>query len=178
MPISTKFCMRLRWNVISSKPIVCETNRKQFSDFRGVQIPISEMCKYRIRFRLVHHGTITYVNRSGFLQILHADQKCDGFYVRKYKSDFRDEQILVSVSISAVCNGWTSRDAIWLMGSDGTKKPRVRRKSRSPHKKGQLWGERSVVKYRHALLSAVQKRLNQLRCRLGCWVRWTQGTTY
>ena len=40
LPIFTKFCMRLR-NAVSSSPIVCETNRKQFADFRGVRIPIS-----------------------------------------------------------------------------------------------------------------------------------------
>jgi len=31
--------MRLR-NVVALTPIVCETNRKYFADFRGVQIPI------------------------------------------------------------------------------------------------------------------------------------------
>ena len=36
-----------------------------------------EMCKFRIRFRLVHCLTITSVTRYGFRQILHADQKCD-----------------------------------------------------------------------------------------------------
>jgi len=39
LPIFTKFCKRLR-NVVASTPI-CETTRKQFSDFRGVRIPIS-----------------------------------------------------------------------------------------------------------------------------------------
>ena len=39
LPIFTKFCIRLR-NVVASTPIVCETNRKQFSDFRGEQIHI------------------------------------------------------------------------------------------------------------------------------------------
>jgi len=42
---------------------------------------ILEMCKFRIRFRLVHCGTITSVTRYGFRQILHADHKCDRFYV-------------------------------------------------------------------------------------------------
>jgi len=32
--------MRLR-NVVASTPVVCETNRKQFHDFRGVRIKIS-----------------------------------------------------------------------------------------------------------------------------------------
>jgi len=37
--------------------------------------------KFRIRFLLVHCETIAFVTRYGFRQILHADQKCDGFYV-------------------------------------------------------------------------------------------------
>jgi len=32
--------MRLS-NVVASTPIICETNRKYFADFRGVRIPIS-----------------------------------------------------------------------------------------------------------------------------------------
>jgi len=43
---------------------------------------ILDMYKFRIRFRLVHCGTITSVTCYGFRQILHASQKCDGFYVR------------------------------------------------------------------------------------------------
>ena len=42
---------------------------------------ISEMCKFRIWFRLVHCQRITSVTRDVLRQILHADQKCDGFYL-------------------------------------------------------------------------------------------------
>jgi len=45
---------------------------------------ILDMCKFRIYFRLLHCETITSVTREGFRQILHADQKCDGFYVRYF----------------------------------------------------------------------------------------------
>jgi len=38
---------------------------------------ILQMCKFRIRFRLVHCGTITPVTRDGFRQVLHADQMMD-----------------------------------------------------------------------------------------------------
>jgi len=48
LPILTKFCMRLT-NVVASMPIVCQTNRKYFADFRGVQIQISAV------FRLCWH---------------------------------------------------------------------------------------------------------------------------
>jgi len=47
----------------------------------GNRNQISEMCKFWIWFRLVHCGTITPITRYGFRQILHADQKCDRFYV-------------------------------------------------------------------------------------------------
>jgi len=40
------------------------------------------MCKFRIRFLLVHCGTITSVTRYGFRQILHDD----GFYVWCFKT--------------------------------------------------------------------------------------------
>jgi len=40
LPIFNKFCIRLK-NVVASTPIVCKTNWKQFSDLRGVRIPIS-----------------------------------------------------------------------------------------------------------------------------------------
>jgi len=36
---------------------------------------ILEMCKFGIRFRLVHCGTIMSVTRYSFGKILHADQK-------------------------------------------------------------------------------------------------------
>jgi len=42
---------------------------------------ILEMCKFRIWFLLVHYGAITSLTRYGFRHILHADQKCDRFYV-------------------------------------------------------------------------------------------------
>jgi len=35
--------------------------------------------------------------------------------------------------------------------------------------------ERPIVKYGDILRSSVQKRLNQLRCRLSCGPRWAQG---
>ena len=77
------------------------------------------MCKFRIRFRLVHCGTITSVTCYGFRLILHAVQKfptelklssadfvLSGKFDQKYKSDFRDVQILLSVSINALWNDY------------------------------------------------------------------------
>ena len=40
-------------------------------------------------------------------------------------------------------NGWTSRDAIWDLGSDGPKKSSVRW-GPDPHENGQFWGRRGV----------------------------------
>jgi len=69
---------------------------------------ILDMYKFRIRFRLVHCGTITSVARYGFRQILHADQKCDRFYVWCFGnhkpevdiSDFRGVRIPISALFS------------------------------------------------------------------------------
>ena len=38
--------------------------------------------------------------------------------------------------------------------------------------------ERSIVKYRDALLWALQKQLNRSRCCLGCGLGWAQGNDY
>ena len=45
--IFTKFCMQLGINVVALTSIVCETNQKYFSDFRGVQIHI--LVVFRLR---------------------------------------------------------------------------------------------------------------------------------
>jgi len=52
-----------------------------------------EMCKFRIRFQLVHCGTITSVTHYGFRQILHADQKCDEFYVWCFENHEREVDV-------------------------------------------------------------------------------------
>jgi len=46
-----------------------------------------------------------------------------------------------------------------------------------PHGKRQFWGGKGhpIVKYREILRSSVLKRLNQLRCRLGCGLGCAQG---
>jgi len=58
----------------------------------------------------MHCGTITSVTRHGFRQILHADQKCDGFYLwcfRNHKSDvdmrfyFRGVRIRISAVLGS-----------------------------------------------------------------------------
>jgi len=45
-----------------------------------------------------------------------------------------------------------------------------------PMGRGNFWGKgRPIVKYGNTLRSSVQKRLNQLRCRLGCGLGWADG---
>ena len=45
-----------------------------------------------------------------------------------------------------------------------------------PHDNGQFWGKGSpIVKYRHFLLLAMQKRLNRSICCLGYGLEWAQG---
>jgi len=62
-------------------------------------------------------------------------------------------------------NGWTDSDAVSV--EDSTKEP-----WEGAILKGEGW---PFVKYRDTLRSAVQKRLNRLRCRLGFALRWAQG---
>jgi len=46
-------------------------------------------------------------------------------------------------------NGWTDRDAIWVVDSGGPKEPRIGWVSRSPMQKGNFEGEEQpIVKYR------------------------------
>ena len=74
------------YDFVSNKSI--SHNLRKFSRVQsmvnetGNRNRILEMCKFRIRFSLVHCGRITSVTRDGFRQILHAVQKYDGFYVR------------------------------------------------------------------------------------------------
>jgi len=77
-------------------------------------------------------------------------------------------------------NGWTDRDAVWVVGSDGPKKSCVGWGSRSPDGKGQFWGKGApIVKYQDFLpwCWAVRKRLNRSICCLDCGLRWTEGST-
>jgi len=88
-----------------------------------------------------------------------------------------------SVCLSVCCsrepckNGWTDRDAVWIVGSDWPKESWVRWGSKSPWK-GQFWGKGApIVKYRDFLPWAVQKRLNWLNSSLDCGLRWAKGST-
>jgi len=49
-----------------------------------------------------------------------------------------------------------------------------------PDGKEKFWGEKGepIVKYRDTLCWALQKRLNQSRCCLGCGLGWTQGIVW
>jgi len=84
-----------------------------------------------------------------------------------------------SVTLVSPCkNGWTDRDALWVENSYGLRKPCIRWESRSPNWKGQFWGKGApTVKYSDFMLWAVQKRLNQSICDLGCGLGLAQGST-
>jgi len=50
--------------------------------------------------------------------------------------------VCLSVGLSqswALQNGWTDRDAVWVVESDGPKESCIRR-GPDPHEKGQFWG--------------------------------------
>jgi len=68
---------------------------------------------------------------------------------------------LSSVVCQSVChtseprkNGWTDRDAIWVENLGEPREPCIRWSSRSPHGKGQFWGQkgRPIVKYRDTVV--------------------------
>jgi len=60
-------------------------------------------------------------------------------------------------------NGCTDQDIDWVEDSGGPNEPCIRWGSKSSHGKGQFGGGKAcpIVKYRDALLSSVQKRLNR-----------------
>jgi len=66
--------------------------------------------------------------------------------------------LLVGLSVCHSCepckNGWTSWDAIWVMGSDGLKELCIRWRSRYPMGRGNFGGKgRTIVKYRNVVPS-------------------------
>jgi len=75
-------------------------------------------------------------------------------------------------------NGWTDRDAVWVVGSGGTMCNVLDGVSSiSCDAKEEFWGELPIVKFSDCLPWSVQKRLNQSRYRLGCGLGWVQGST-
>jgi len=75
-------------------------------------------------------------------------------------------------------NGWTDRDAIWILGSDWSKESWIRWGSRSPHERGSILGKgMPVLQYGDFLPWAVQKQLNRLVCHLGCGLAWAEWST-
>jgi len=82
--------------------------------------------------------------------------------------------------LSPAKNRWSDRDTVWVVGTDGPKDPCIRWESRSPargnfEREGKEW---PIVKYRDCMPSAMQKRLNRPRSRLGCGVGWVHKEVY
>ena len=75
--------------------------------------------------------------------------------------------------VSCAKNGWTDRDAVWVVGS---RNHVFRSGSRSLHAKRQL-GEKDMPGHARRQ-SAVNcaKMVNRSRCRFGCGLRWAQGS--
>jgi len=74
--------------------------------------------------------------------------------------------------------GWTDRGTVVILRSHGPRESCVRWGCISPNGNGQFWWIGShIVKYRHFLPWAVQKRLNRSICRLGCGLKWAEGCT-
>ena len=83
--VSTRSHVQIKFSNATLYSMVHETGNRN---------RILEMCKFRIRFRLVHCRTITSVIHSGFCQILHVAQKCDRFYVWCFGSHKPEVDIL------------------------------------------------------------------------------------
>jgi len=65
------------------------------------------------------------------------------------RGNFEGERGVPLQSIGTLCshlskNGTTNRDAVWVVGSDGPKKSRVRW-GPDPHGKGQFWGKGAPI---------------------------------
>jgi len=74
-------CGRFDAYCLWDKPeVVCRFWRCADSDFGSFQAPVTTFFN-RSAPNPMHCGTITFVTSYGFRQILHADQKCDRFYV-------------------------------------------------------------------------------------------------
>jgi len=71
-------------------------------------------------------------------------------------------------------NGWTDRDAVWVGDSGGLREPYGGPDPAIGMGNFEGRKRRPIVKYRDTLRSSVQKRLNQLRCRLGYGIEWAQ----
>jgi len=90
------------------------------------------------------------------------------------------DRVAWSVALSVCCtsepckNGWSDRDAVWVVDSGGPKEPCIRWAPDPFMGRGNFEGK-YIVKYRHTLRSSVQRRLNRSRCRLGCGLGWPQG---
>jgi len=72
-------------------------------------------------------------------------------------------------------NSWTNRDAVWLGDLGGSREPRIRWWSRSPHGKGQFWGgkPRPIVNCSDtAVISA--KTAEPIEIPFGFWNLWAR----
>jgi len=70
-------------------------------------------------------------------------------------------------------NGWTYRDAVWVIDLGGLKEASIRWQSRCPHAKEQCWGKDMP---NDTLLWGVQRWLNWSRCHLSCGLGWAKGS--
>ena len=78
LPIFTKFCTLFR-NVVALSPIVCQTNRKLFADFRRVRIPISAVLRLCVSVNRSVLKRLRPQFFADFHEILRAVQKCGRF---------------------------------------------------------------------------------------------------
>jgi len=108
-----------------------------------------------------HHNTIIWWLFYQYRLLLgHIATSVSGLLLH---AELRGRTVCLVVTCKPCKNGWTDRDAIWDANSGETKEPYVGWEPRF-HKGNILVGKWwPIVKYRHTLRWAVQKRLNWLR---------------
>ena len=77
-------------------------------------------------------------------------------------------------------SGWTDRDAVWVVGSDGPKETQISWGSRSSHGTGQFWRKGTpIIKYRDCRELCKNGLTDWLAILVGrrCGLRWVNGRT-
>jgi len=86
----------------------------------------------------------------------------------------RSVGLSVTVVIPSCKNGWTDRDAVWVVDPGGLKEPRIMRWGPDSPCEEAMLGEGHALACQTTLQWAVQKWLNRSICRLGCGFGWAE----
>jgi len=79
--------------------------------------------------------------------------------------------------VSCAKNGWTDRDAVWILDSSRLREPGTRWGSRSQCEGVIFTRKVHAGHFLHSSAVSYAKWLNRLRCRLGCGLGWAERNT-